>query len=384
MKQKIIILLSVLCLIISLTGCSVVEKVKGFTNKPPAEEELLANIPKIDQTTFNRFLFDMNITVGNTSGEGDEFTMSGAVETYKNISHMYNLDIAFVNSKYQGNAESWAKFDTNERYMNLGDGWTIGDIKNEHPIDDLIAAINERNTDMLLTMDDKVCTLSWTFSTDSNYLFGEFMDPYISDTNITGSGRITAVFNPETHEFEHFTFVISASNPEQAGALLDAVFYWDSVNDDTQALEIPLDVSNSAYKAATGVSTDGGYDPIVNPMAEDFIEVYGGTAEINHYGNDAVMFWTLEGEISATVNYMAGDDAQAMFEEHYEFLKSFYGSTIEETDDGAYFYDEHIGELTYIGRVDNCYGEIIITGSPETSQGELRKPLITYKSRLGV
>lgn len=158
------------------------------------------------------------------------------------------------------------------------------------------------------------------------------------------------------------------------------------MNDGSLALKIPDDVSSSAYAAATGVISDGGYDRTVNPLAEAFIEVYGGSAEVTHDGDNAYLFWTLEQEdgISATVTYSHESDPVTRFETDYTFFKSMYGEPAEETDDGAYFFDSEKGELTYMARGEDWYAEIIITGQPGVSQGELRKPLITYKSRLKI
>lgn len=369
------VILSAMFIILGLTGCS----------RAPTEEQLLNSIPKMDVSTFNRFLFTMDITANNTDGNGETFSMSGAVETYGSISHMYNLDISFEKSGYQAKAETWANFSTNERYTDLSKGFTMDKIANSHAIDDLADVINNRDTGMILTNTGSVCTLSWTFPTDNNYLFGDILKPYTADTDLKGYGRIMAVFDPKTYKFQYFTFVISASNEERAGALLDAVFCWDVVNSHTDVLEIPNKIICTAYKASTGVSTDGRYDPAVNPIAESFMAAYGGTAEINHYDDGAHMFWTLAGDdTSAAVNYMRTDNSDSLYEESYSFFKSFYGSSVEETDNGAYFYDSSVGDLTYIAKGDDWYAEIIITGGPGITQGNLRKPLITYKAKLGI
>lgn len=382
MRRRIISLFLLLSFTIFLTGCSAIEKVKTLVDRTPLEEELLNNVPVMDDNSFNRFLFDLKITAGTFNTDGEEFAMSGALETYRRVSHLYNLKIDFRGTAYQ--PESWARFDTKERYVNMGDGWQTGEIKADHPVTDLWSAINGRETEMLLTNKDNVCTLSWTFPTDNEYLFKAIMEPYTENINLDGYGRITAVFDPETHEFEHFTVVISVVDNNQAGALLDAVLYWDEKNSKTKALEIPVDVSSAAYEASTGVGTDGGYDPKVNPMAEDFKKEYGGTAWLTHYEGGAHMFWALEGSPSAAVNYVAGNDADTRYTESLEFLNSFYGAPAEETENGAYYYSASKGELTYIGHMDDTFAEIIITGNPEMTQGELRKPLITYKSHLGI
>lgn len=380
---KIILALSVICIIILLTGCST-NNLTDLFNKGPTAEELLQKVPKMDASAFNRFLFNIDMVAGNTDGDGKEFNMSGALETYKTISHLYNLDISFAKSEYETKAESWTNFGTGEIYKNLGDGWITSVMQNEHAINDLVDVINNRNTEMLLTVTDSACTLSWTFPTDNDYLFGTIVGHYTTDKNLNGYGRITAVFNPETYEFQYFTVVISVNNEERAGGLLDAMFYWEIMNSPTDALIIPEDISRTAYKAATGVSSDG-YDEVVNPMAEDFIKVYGGTAEVNHDNKGSYMFWTLENEgTSATVNYTKTKNPDTFYEESRSFLMSFYGESAEETDNGAYFYDSSIGELIYMAKGDDWYAEIIITGKAESTQGELRKSLITYKSRLNI
>ena len=124
---------------------------------------------------------------------------------------------------------------------------------------------------------------------------------------------------------------------------------------------------------------------MVNPLAEELIEVYGGTADVTHYEDGSSLFWTLEKEgQSVTINYTHEEDPVTRFEDSYEFLVSFYGEPAEETEDGAYFYSSGTGELAYMARGEDWYAEIIITGPAESTQGQLRKPLITYKSKLGI
>lgn len=358
------------------TGCGTdvfVDMVKQETTK----ENLSSAVPEMDASSYNRFLFDINITAWNTEGSCEEFSQSGVLELYGGISHMYDLDIRFSSSGYETEAETWADFGSGIRYTDLGDGFMPDTVDNGHAIDDLVDAISH--------VTGKDAPQSCIFSTDSSHLFREFMEPYVTDLEFSGDGRITAVFDPVTGEFKYFTIVVSASNREQEGVLLDAVFYWDEKNSSTDILQIPEDVSKNAYKAATGVSTSGGYDMEVNPVAEDFINVYGGAAEVACYDDGAAMFWTKQDEgMSAVVNYATGKEPQSRFEDNYGFLSSRYGSPAEKTDNGAYFYDASSGELTYIAHADGYYAEIIITGSPGMTQGQLRKPLITYKSRLGV
>lgn len=367
-----------------LTGCSM-DTVTNFINNKPTVEEMLERVPKMDQSKFNRFRFSMDIMAGNAKGDGKEFNMSGTLETYNTISHLYNLDVNFEKSGYKTKAESFTDFSKNEVCKNLGDGWITGHMRNENAIEDLVAAINNRDTEMILTIDDSVCALSWTFPTDNNYLFGDILDDYIIDDNLEGYGRITAIFDPETYQFQYFTFVISASNQERAGALLDAIFYWEVINSEDNSLEIPEDISKSAYQASTGVSSDGGYDDIVNPLAENFIKSYGGTAEVTHNINGAHMFWTLEeDDKSVTINYAKENDSANLFDESYNFFTSVCDSYAEDSDNGVYFYKSDTGELIYIAKGEYWYSEIIITGKPGITQGELMKSLITYKSKLNI
>lgn len=376
------ILAAISCTALLLSGCSAPA---GQAKKASIEEELLANVPKMDPSLYNRFLFTMDITAYNAEGEGKEFTEKGAVELYRDISHMYDLDVYFAKSGYRANPETWADFRTGERYTNLGEGFYIDTIANSHAIGDLVDAINNRGSGLEATDTDTACSLSWTFPTDSRYVFGAILEHYTTDMDLDGYGRATAVFDPQTHEFCYFTFVISAKNAGRAGAMLDAAFYWSAVNSRDAALEIPGEISRSAYKTSTGISTDGGYDEVVNPMAEGFMGAYGGTAEVAHDQDGAYMFWTKEGDsISVTVNYVRTDRLEARYKENRSFLESFYGKPAEEAEDCAYFYGRDKGELAFMAKGDGWYAEITVTGDPGMTQGELRKTLITYKSKLGI
>ena len=156
-------------------------------------------------------------------------------------------------------------------------------------------------------------------------------------------------------------------------------------NSETEILEIPKEISSTTYKTETGVLTDGGYDDRVNPLAESFMKAYRGTTELTHYKDGASMFWTLaEDDRSATVNYIRTDSPETFYENDYSFLTSFFGEPVEKTDNDAYFYDASSGELTLITKGSDWYAELVITGTSDTTQGKLRKSLITYKSKLEI
>lgn len=381
-KFKFITTIFVACVMI-LTGCSTSSLI-GFM-KNPTKEELLESIPKMDISAYNRFMFTMDILAGNADGNGKKYALDGAVELYDDISHIYNLNVCFDDSEHKISAETWADFGTDRRYTDIGNGWYNDIIVNSNVINDLADAINIRDTEMDLDMTESACTLSWTFTTDDDYLFGDLMKHYTDDMNLDGYGRITAVFDPQTYKFLYFTFVISTGNSEKASAVLDAVFYWDVKNSKKDALQIPDDAACTAYETATGVSTNGGYDSVINPMAETFISVYGGTARVNHHEHGSTMFWTMKNEsVSATVNYERTEDPKTIYDNHHDFMMSFYEESAEDTDNGAYFYDSESGELTYMAAGNDWYAEIIITAESGTSQGSLRKSLITYKARLGI
>lgn len=350
-----------------------------------AGKDLITKIPDMDPSLYNRFLFTMNVTAGNTDGNTEEFSMSGAVETWEDISHMYNLNVSFPETEEPIHVETWADHSIDIRYTDTGDGWAAENIDTKHTAKDLADIINSRNTDVDIHINDSAYTMAWVFPIDSLQLFGSMLERYTDDMDLEGYGRITAVFEPDTHEFRYFTIVISASNKERAGALLDAIFYWDKMNSKQDALQIPGDISCAVYESATGVSTDGGYDPEINPMAEKFIEVYGGSAKVTHYNDTASMHWTLEQEdMTADVTYIKTEDPDEFYEDEYTSFISMYGTAAEESEDSVYFYDMVSGQLTFLARTDNFYTKIIITGTQDMSQGDLRKPLIAYKSRLEI
>ena len=200
-------------------------------------------------------------------------------------------------------------------------------------------------------MDSSTCTVSWEFLTDSTSLFGTFLEQDAGSTQLSGKGRVTAVFDPKTFEFQYFTVVISAGDNTLSVTLLDMVLYWDTKNSTQHALVIPDTIQADAYKASTGVSSNGGYDEMINPLAEELIEVYGGTADVTHYEDGSSLFWTLEKEgQSVTINYTHEEDPVTRFEDSYEFLVSFYGEPAEETEDGAYFYSSDTGGAGLYGK----------------------------------
>lgn len=194
MKKGIIIFLSVcLVAVMGLTAlflydspdnkfrAFVLQTVKDIATDEGEEAELLSKIPRFDADKYNRFTFNMSIMGGNTDGDGKEFTMSGSTEVFKNIGHMYNLDVNFAKSGYQASPESWSDFSKDISYQNFGEGWATEKVKNLNSIENLAAAINTRNTEKILVDDGEVCTLSWTFPADVNYLFGEMMDDFTKD-----------------------------------------------------------------------------------------------------------------------------------------------------------------------------------------------------------
>ena len=353
-KTRCLAVLVTLLFILQLTGCGVIDTVKSLSGGTPMEEELMGNTPRFDADAFNRFHFTIDVTAGSMDGEAKEIEFSGVVETYKSISHLYNLD---GNVPEETKAESWSSFSENVRYQKGADGWNMAEPKDTQAVNKLAEALNVRDADLILTKNDSVCTLSWSFPIDTRELFGPILESEAE--NLTGSGRVTAVFDPESHAFEHFTIVASAGNEEKDGVLLDAVFYWDTINSRTEGLKIPV--------------------------AEDFMKAYGGTAEVTHYEDGAMMFWTFtEDDTSAVVNYAVDKSASARFEESLTALSSVCGAPVEETENGRYFYNDKTKELTYMAVLDHAYAEIIVAGSDDMNQADLRMSLIDYKSRLGV
>lgn len=378
-----ILIIGLICTGLYFTGFSL-EPLRRLVAKAPTEEELLSSIPEMDSNAYNRFLFSVKIDVGNESGDGKDFKGTGAVELYQNISHMYNADFLFSVSGYQTKAESWSNFDTSEIYKDLGEGWVTSHVRTPDPIGMLRDVINNRDNDRILTMDSSTCTLSWKFDTDIDYLFSTIMSHYTDNLDLTGYGRATAVFDPSTYEFQYLTVIISANNSDQAGALLDSVFQWEAQNDTDKVLSIPETISSEVYQKETGITMTGGYDETVNPIAEDLIEAYSGTAETVKNSSEASLFWTVsDAGISSTVNYLKTGDPSQKYEESLTTLTSVYGEPVESEDSSACFYRAKTGELVYIAKTDDSYGEIIITGS-ESSQAELRKSLVTYRAKLGL
>lgn len=384
MKRRLIVLFLIVCVLFTLYGCGATDKINTLMSKDEAatEDILLSNIPMMDKEKYNRFTIKGQITATNVKEETEHIFIDSALEIYRNISHLFRTTVTFPDSNAV-NAESWADFSSYIRYNNIKEsGFQTANIKDQAALDMLVYAINNRPDAPDFIVNEEVCTISWNFDTDVNMLFGDLVSHLAANTELSGNGRIMAVFDPATYKFSYFNVIVSANNEERTGALLDMTFQWDVINSETEALIIPIDVTNSAYLASTGVTTNGGYDPVVNKMAEDFIVSYAGNADVSHYDNGACMFWTLNTDgISAAVNYERSSQADLRYEESHEFFKLRYGQPVETTDNGSYFFDKETDELIYIAEKDGLYAEIIITGKDKT-QGELRKPLIIYKSRL--
>lgn len=386
MKNKFITFISIILLVFGLCGCGTMDKINNIVNVENSSlcETLMSNIPMMNKETYNRFILKGQATAANANEESRQVFFNGVLETYNNISHIFKFTVTFPESNVI-QAESWSDFSSGKRYVNIKEaGFTSENIADNETLNKLVSIINNRPENPDIVINDDVCTISWNFETNTDKLFSDLVSHVSNNTQISGNGRLMAVFDPVSHDFRYFNIVISANNEERVGALLDMTLQWNTINSETEALIIPLDVSNSAYLASTGITTNGGYNNKINPMAEDFIELYGGKADVSHYEGGSCMFWTLENDnISASVNYENGTKALSRYEDNYKFLKNKYGSPNEETENGAYFYDENIGELTYMAINEDSYVEIIITGKNK-SQGELRKPLITYKSRIDI
>lgn len=363
-----------------LTGCSV-NGLNGLMQLDVSKEVLLENLPRMDASATNCFRFSMAVTATDPNGMAKGYSLAGTLEICGSVSHMYGLDVRSGEGIIGNGIETWADFTAGVRYTDMGGSLIIGKTDGDTAIKNLADAINGGNGDLSFASGKSGYAVSWAFPIDGGHLFS----PTLGDAaGISGSGRATAVFSPDTHEFSHFTFVISASDGGSI-ALLEAVFYWDIINGAGDALEIPLEVSSMAYEAATGVITDGTYDPDINPIAESFATSYGGTTEVTGYDGGSSMFWTGSSEgMSATVSYAKTADPDQLYDDSHAFLSLLYGEPAEETDDGTYFYSPGTGELVLITKGDGWYAEVIITAAPGTSQGELRKHLITYKSKLGI
>ena len=91
-RLKIIFTAVTVCLILGLAGCSM--------SKMPTKDELLANVPTIDLSSCNKFKFTMSVTAHNAEGDSGEFQMTGALDIWKTISHMYDLDMDATYSNY--------------------------------------------------------------------------------------------------------------------------------------------------------------------------------------------------------------------------------------------------------------------------------------------
>lgn len=380
---KLLLILFIAVVALTGTGLYFTGRSPDWFHAQPDEETLLRNIPEIDTSKYNRLQFSINIDTGNAEGDSKTIKGTGIVEVHKAISHMYNLNVEFSETGYTPKKESWTDFATGKTYEDRDGGWSSDTPGTTRAVDNLVDVINSRNKECTVAENSSGYTLSWQFDTDIDYLFGTLMSHYTEDLNLTGNGRLTAVFDKDSCEFQYFTVVISASNSERAGSLLDAVFHWEVQNEENKILSIPEAIVAETYAKETGVFMTGGYDEKVNQMAETFIKAYGGTAETVKDNAVTSMFWTTsEGDQSATVNYMTTRDSASVYEQNVKDLTSVYGEPAEITDEGLYFYRTGTGELVYATKGDSWYAEITITGPSNMTQGELRKLLITYKSKI--
>ncbi len=372
LKTGILFITALIC--ITFAGC-------GFQNEARLKEKLLENVPDMDPSACSRFSFSMHIMTGNS--DIGKAALSGNLEMQDNISHLKDMEASFEKAGMGIFKETWTDAVSGIRYLNNGDDWIIEPMDSGIERTSLADIINNRNGGITVMADDTAYALSWPFPADMEYLFTDILRCDTSSMNLKGTGRITAVFDPDTLKFSHFTIVASAINGENVEAVVDFVFHWDEKNRTGEDLKIPDEIVCGVYEASTGVITDGGYDERINPLAESFIASFGGRAEILHYDGGASLFWTKKEEgFSAAVNYERTADPDVRYEKNKSFLTSFYGDCVEENEGSAYFYNPLTGTLEMISRGEGWYGEIIITGSPDDTQGTLRRPLITYKSKL--
>lgn len=365
--------------VLALAGCGSKEDASAS-----AAQKLMANVPEMERKTYNSFVFDMDVDINTATGDSGSYSLGGTLETWASTSHIYGTEITMADGSVLS-PENYTDFSTGVSYRNMGSGWESMDAENASAMDYLLTAINSRDGGLELTDEDGVCTVSWSFTADTDYIFNTLTGRSETDA-ADGSGKVTAVFDPDTRQFKYFTIVVSQSGGDYSVALLDAVFYWDDMNNDGLIIEIPESVSNEAYLNATGIESTGEYNSVVNPMAEGFMKTYGGTASVTNTDDSSFMYWTLSGSdgLSSSVSYIRESNAASRYSENYSFMCSIYGMPVEEVDNGAYFYDSEIGEFTYIARGDGWYAEITVTGNAETTQGTLRIPLISYKSKLGI
>lgn len=349
-----------------LTGCSA-----GNTPASAGESGLLDALPSMDTDLYNRFLFSAEATA--VTGDGSSTVLrKGVLETWRGVSHLYGTA--------QG-PEVWVDPASCACYEDYGDGWRKGAVSDYDAIGRLEDTINKR-TDATVSENGGTYTLSWKFSPDMDWLL-EFAGG-IPSRNMEGSGRATAVFAGDPYELQYLAFVASASDGEGNGVLLDAALVWEAKNSKKEVLVLPDSVAEEAYLLETGVSAGGGYDPVVNPMAESLVADFGGTAEVSCHGDGAYLFWTLPGETSVTVSYLTGGDPGARFTQWLGFMESLYGEAAGGDGYSASFYDKESGQLVYMAYGDGWYAEVTVTGSPGTEQGVLMKPLIDYRVRLGI
>lgn len=207
----------------------------GNVKVMPLEEDLIKSIPEIDISAFNKFKFRMDASVKGEK-ETDSISMSGYIEVQDSISHMYDLNI--TNKGEHITSESWTDVDASKRYITMDNKFSTDSIVNRNIISNLEKAINNRNSNRCSNITDTVCTVSWEIPIDNDYIFGNLVKLYTEDPKLVQTGRLTAVFTPDTYEFQYFTVTILASNKSNTIGYLNAIFYWNIMNDDFEGLKI--------------------------------------------------------------------------------------------------------------------------------------------------
>lgn len=363
MKKKLLFL---------LLSCSML--LAGCGKKEPAPDLSLADkVPVMDRMACNQFEFQMTATAADEYGAAGNSSTSGTIEMQGMVAH------SFLEGK-----EVWTDYSTGQSYTYTGESWEDSMIEGSGPALAFEDAINNRETNLEVVDADGTCTVSWEFQAEPVDVFGALLPVFLEDREMTGSGRVTTVLDPDSHQFDYFNFTYTATDGARDGMLLEAVIHWDVVNDEYTELQVPQDIAGTAYTDRTGVVSDG-YDDDINPIAEALLAEYGGTADVTVYDTGAAMFWTATGDMhSVTVACQKEGQPDVKFRGTAQFLRTIYGEPAEETATESYFYSEDAGQLVYCTYKDGVYIEITITGQSGDSQGTLRKPLITYRSKLGL
>jgi len=355
----------------------------GCGSKPAEEAAPLSDrVPVMDRSVCNVFEFDVSVTAADEYGQSGDHSLSGTIEVQGDISHLY-----------EDGMETWTDHAKGESYTGSGGEWELAEAaQGTSQAKAFASAINNRDAGYEQAdgggeegaAPSGTCTASWEFEAGPADVFGRLMPDAVKGAGMSGTGRVTAILDPETHELDRFVFTYTATDGGRDGLLLEATVRWVEVNDEYTELAVPSDIAGEAYTKRTGVRSDG-YDGDVNPVAESLIESYGGTADVTVYDGGAALFWTaaMDGH-SVTVGYAKEDAPDGRFRGAVQFFRSQYGEPAEESDGEAYFYSEGTGELIYAYAGQGRYIEITITGQPGDSQGTLRKPLITYRSKLGL